>query len=164
MYDESYAQLVYITVGSSLIVVGICSTKVVFAYVTVNHTIPRNKYLFQSGRLLLTYIVLLSPTIGNPDDFDITRSPAYYQFITSVSCPVRTNISRRFFLRFRTPVSLWKRSSSHSVAVILLIFVIASENSTELTSFSFRGSLRCCCCSTASSPHSAFVFVISENS
>jgi hypothetical protein len=33
-------------VGSSLIVVGICSTKVVFAYVTVNHTIPRNKYLF----------------------------------------------------------------------------------------------------------------------
>jgi hypothetical protein len=33
-------------VGSSLIVVGICSTKVVFVYVTVNHTIPRNKYLF----------------------------------------------------------------------------------------------------------------------
>jgi hypothetical protein len=28
-------------VGSSLIVVGICSTKVVFACVTVNHTIPR---------------------------------------------------------------------------------------------------------------------------
>jgi len=32
-------------------------------------------------------IVLLSPTIGNPDVFDITRSPALYQFITTVSCP-----------------------------------------------------------------------------
>ena len=53
-------------VGSSLIVVGICSTKVVFAYVTVNHTIPRNKHLFQNGRLLLTCIVFTvsySPTI-----------------------------------------------------------------------------------------------------
>ncbi len=48
--------------GSSLIVVGICSTKVVFACVTVNHTIPINKYLFQNGRLLLTCIVLLSPS------------------------------------------------------------------------------------------------------
>jgi hypothetical protein len=50
-------------VGSSLIVVGICPTKVVFACVTVNHTIPMNKYLFQNGRLLLTCIVLLSPTL-----------------------------------------------------------------------------------------------------
>ena len=32
-------------------------------------------------------IVLLFPTIGNPDVFDITRSPALYQFITTVSCP-----------------------------------------------------------------------------
>ena len=32
-------------------------------------------------------IVLLSPTIGDPDVFDITRSPALYQFITTVSCP-----------------------------------------------------------------------------
>ncbi len=34
-----------------------------------------------------------------------------------MSRPARTNISRRFFLRFRTPVSLLKRRSSHSVAV-----------------------------------------------
>ena len=51
-------------VGSSLIVVGICSTKVVFTHVTVNHTIHGNKHLFQNGRLLLTCIVLLSPTVS----------------------------------------------------------------------------------------------------
>ncbi len=35
-----------------------------------------------------------------------------------VVVPVRTNNSRRFFLRFCTPVLLLKRRSSHSVAVI----------------------------------------------
>jgi hypothetical protein len=49
-------------VGSSLIVVGICSTKVVFAYVTVNHTIPRNKHLFQNGRALLKCRIFSPPT------------------------------------------------------------------------------------------------------
>ena len=33
------------------------------------------KHLFQKDRLLLTCVVLLSPTSGNPDVFDSTRSP-----------------------------------------------------------------------------------------
>jgi hypothetical protein len=68
---------------------------VVFVCVSLYHTIPWINYLFQNGRLLLTCIVLLSPTIGNPDVFDITRSPALYQLITPVSCPLWTDISRR---------------------------------------------------------------------
>jgi hypothetical protein len=41
------------------------------------HTIPRwINHLFQNVRLLLTCVVLLSPTSGNPDVFDYTRSPA----------------------------------------------------------------------------------------
>jgi hypothetical protein len=115
---------------------------VVFVCVSVYHTIPWIKHLFQNGRLSLMYIVLLSPTSGNPDVFDTNTQPS----ASYVIVPVRTNISRRFFLRFRTPVSLLKRRSSHSVAVIrLLIFVIVSENSTDLSSSSScHRSLRCC--------------------
>jgi hypothetical protein len=72
---------------------------------------------------------LLTPTIGNPDDFDLTRSPAYCQFTTTVSCPFEQTFQDGF-----SPVS-YSCCSSHSDTVILLIFVIVSENSTELTSF-----------------------------
>ena len=60
------------------------------------------------------------------------------QRIASSPQQCRAHSNKHFktvFLRFRTPVLLLKRSSSHSDTVILLIFVIVSENSTELTSF-----------------------------
>ena len=46
---------------------------------------------------------LLTPTIGNPDDFDLTRSPAYCQFITTVSCPFEQTFQDGFS-PVRTPV------------------------------------------------------------
>ena len=78
---------------------------------------------------------LLSPTIGNPDVFWYHTQPSVNTNLPLSVVPVWTNISRRFFLRFRNPVSLSKLSSSHSVTVILLIFVTIFENSTDLTSF-----------------------------
>ncbi len=50
---------------------------------------------------------LLSPTIGNPDDFDITRSPAYCQFITAVSCPFEQTFQDGFFSGFVLLCRCW---------------------------------------------------------
>ncbi len=116
------------------------SSNVIFVYVTVYHTIPWINHLFQNGRLSLTYIViLLSPTSGNPDVFDINTQPS----ASYVVVPIRTNISRRFFLRFRTPVVVEEPLQPQCRRDRLLIFVIVSENSTA-SSFSCHRSLRCC--------------------
>ena len=142
-----------------MIVVDICSTKVVFACVTVNHTIPINKYLFQNGRLLLTCIILLSPTSGNPDVFDITRSPALIPVNHTSVVPIVNKHFKTVFLRFRTSVLLLTRSSSHSYAVIFSSFsrLFTSENSTELSSSnsSLASFQVLCCCRVALQPQFA---------
>jgi hypothetical protein len=72
-------------VGTSLIV-GICSTKVVFACVTVNHTIPINKHLFQNGRALLKCRIFLPPTSGNPDvEKSRSHAPRYDTYVPIVN-------------------------------------------------------------------------------
>jgi len=53
----------------------------------VECSILRINYLFQNGRALLKCRIFIPPITGNPDVFEITRSPALYQFITPVSCP-----------------------------------------------------------------------------
>ena len=100
---------------------------------------------------------LLTPTIGNPDDFDLTRSPAYCQFTTTVSCPFEQTFQDGF-----SPVSYscvvveaqlqpqCRRDTPH--------FLDCFRKFDGIVVFSFRRSLRCCRCSTAPSPHSAFVF------
>ncbi len=84
--------------------------------------ILRIKHLFQNGRLLLTCIILLSPTSGDPDVFDITRSPALIPFHHTSVVPIVNKHFKTVFLRFRTSVLMLKRSSSHSVAVIYSSF------------------------------------------
>ncbi len=126
-------------------------SNVVFVCVTVDHTIPWINHLFQNGRLSLTHIVLLSPTSGNPDVFDLNTQPSAIYVVV----PVRTNISRRVFLWFPTPVSLLKRRSSHSVAVIsrLLFRFIVRFVSCLL-----------CCCRVVLQPqfHSSFLYCFTK--
>ena len=135
------------------------STKVVFTVCIVYQTIYRINYLFQNGRLLLTCIILLSPTSGNPDVFDITRSPALIPVNdTSVGSIVNKHF-KTVFLRFRTSVLLLTRSSSHSYAVIFSSFsrLFTSENSTELSSSnsSLAPFQVLCCCRVALQPQFA---------
>ena len=66
----------------------------------VNHTIDRIKYLFQNGRLLLTCIILLSPISGNPDVFDITRSPALIPVNHTSVVPIVNKHFKTVFHRF----------------------------------------------------------------
>jgi hypothetical protein len=82
-------------------------------------------------------IVLLSPTIGNPGVFDLTRSPA--------PIPRQHIVVPHSNKHFKTV--LFSFSGVYSCVVVeaplqpqcrregFLVFVIFSENSTDLTSF-----------------------------
>ena len=111
------------------------SSKVVFAmcycipYHTENKSLVPEWPTFTDVYSIYILLQLVIPTI-------LISHAA--QRIASSPQQCRAHSNKHFktvFLRFRTPVLLLKRGSSHSDTVTLLIFVIVSENSTELTSF-----------------------------
>jgi hypothetical protein len=120
------------------------------------------KHLFQNDRLLLTCVVLLSPTSGNPDVFDSTRSPVPIPRQHVVVFHSNKHFKTVFFLRFRTPVLSLKHCSATVSPWILLVFVI-NPKIRRFCSLMFHRSLCCVACVVVES-HSSHSFIILQGS